>query len=68
MEDTNYSFPSDIWSIGIVVFEMITGHHPYPETNNPLKLHEYIRTMASPTLLGIPNLSLEITDFVSRWY
>ena len=51
----------------MVVYEMATGRHPYPETSNPLELHECIRTSPSPTLEGVPGLQPDIIDFVSRW-
>ena len=44
MDGKYYTFSSDIWSIGMVVYEMTTGRHPYPETSNPLELHECIRS------------------------
>lgn len=28
-----YSFPSDIWSLGLVIYEMVIGHNPYPLTD-----------------------------------
>jgi serine/threonine protein kinase len=40
-EGQYYSFPSDIWSMGMVVYEMARGIHPYPE-NNPMELIECI--------------------------
>lgn len=67
MEGGSYTFSSDIWSVGVSVFEMVTGIHPYPSTNNPIALCEMIRAHASPTLAGIPGLSFEIVDFVNRW-
>lgn len=67
MDGKYYTYPSDIWSIGMVVYEMTTGRHPYPETSNPLELHEIIRTSPSPTLAGTPGLQPDIIDFVSRW-
>lgn len=30
MDGKYYTFSSDIWSIGMVVYEMATGCHPYP--------------------------------------
>lgn len=68
MDGKYYTFSSDIWSIGMVVYEMAAGRHAYPENSNPLELCERIRYLPSPSLVGIPNLSNEITDFVSRWY
>jgi serine/threonine protein kinase len=57
MDGKFYTYSSDIWSIGMVVFEMITGMHPYSETSNPLELYECIRSMPSPTLANFSNLS-----------
>ena len=67
MEDKYYSFSSDIWSIGMVVYEMTTGIHPYPESS-PIELIEYLSTQPSPSLAEIPGLSPDIIDFVARWY
>jgi serine/threonine protein kinase len=39
MEGKNYTYPSDIWSLGMVAFEMATGVHPYPESNSPYDLY-----------------------------
>jgi serine/threonine protein kinase len=44
MEGGTYTYSSDLWSIGVTVFEMMTGRHPYPETNNPIVLFEMIRS------------------------
>jgi len=66
MEGEFYTYPSDIWSIGMVVYEMATGRHPYPETSNPLELHECIRSSPSPTLDGVASLGPEIKDFVTH--
>jgi len=66
MDGKQYSFSSDIWSIGMVVYEMTTGINPYPE-NNPLELHEHIMSRPSPSLAGVPKLSPEIVDFVAKW-
>eukprot|EP00347_Sterkiella_histriomuscorum_P014146 403361988 len=66
IEGENYTFPSDIWSIGVAVYEMAIGRHPYPEATNPYALHEMMRTQPPPSLAGIHGISLELADFVSR--
>jgi mitogen-activated protein kinase kinase 1 len=40
MEGENYSFAGDIWSVGIIVVEMMTGVYPYPETKGFLEMLE----------------------------
>lgn len=67
MEGGSYTYSSDLWSVGVTVFEMITGVHPYPDISNPYMLYEMIKNQASPSLAGIPGVSLEIIDFVNIW-
>lgn len=67
MDSKFYTFPSDIWSIGMTVFEMILGRYAYPEVNNFIILHEMIRNQPSPSLAGIHGMSIELVDFVNRW-
>ena len=51
----------------MTAYEMITGSHPYPETSNPLEFNEMLRTRSSPSLAGLPEISLELVDFVNKW-
>jgi serine/threonine protein kinase len=39
IDGKTYGYSSDIWSVGMVVYEMATGMHPYPSVL-PLELHE----------------------------
>lgn len=67
MEGGAYSFSSDIWSVGVTVFEMVTGRHPYPDNSSPIFLYEMIKSQPSPSLEGAPGVSLELVDFVGIW-
>ena len=67
MEGGSYNFSSDLWSVGVTIFEMVTGMHPYPETSNPIVLYEMIRSQPSPSLVKVPGVSAELADFVGIW-
>lgn len=64
----NYSFSSDIWSLGLIVYEMATGKHPYSPTSKSMTYIQMIQNILksdSPKLIGA--YSDEMKDFVSIW-
>ena len=40
MEGEKYSFEGDIWSLGIVIVELMTGSYPYTESKGFLEMLE----------------------------
>lgn len=66
IQNLEYSYPSDIWSLGVVIYEMVTGQHPYPQTDRPVDFHNYLVQSPAPSLAGSPLVSIECTDFISR--
>mmetsp|Transcript_68743 Transcript_68743/g.109081 ORF Transcript_68743/g.109081 Transcript_68743/m.109081 type:complete len:338 (+) Transcript_68743:86-1099(+) len=59
-----YSFQSDIWSAGMVIYELATGHYPFPTTAF-LELYECLCVQPEPRL-DPGRFSPALCDFVER--
>ena len=57
LEGDEYSFSSDIWALGMVVYELAVGQSPYPLTDKPIILSETMRKMDAPNLDNLPGIS-----------
>jgi serine/threonine protein kinase len=44
MEGGKYSYPGDIWSLGIILLEMGSGVYPFPMSNNYIEQLEIVKT------------------------
>jgi eukaryotic-like serine/threonine-protein kinase len=58
---------TDLWAVGIILFEMVAGHHPlYPLRNWDLKITGFIREPMPGVRGACPNLPDEIADVIDR--
>ena len=61
----DYSFASDIWSLGLIIYEMATGFFPYQsQLNNPILLINKIINDPEPCL-DEEFFSKELVHFLS---
>lgn len=44
IRNDNYSYPADIWSLGLALFECGTGEFPYTATEGPVNLMLQVTT------------------------
>ena len=65
MEGEKYSFEGDIWSLGIVLVELVTGSYPYIESRGFLEMLEQIKEDESPNVPDNEHFSPELRDFIS---
>ncbi|CAH9146154.1 unnamed protein product [Cuscuta epithymum] len=63
IRNENYSYPADIWSLGIALFECGTGEFPYKANEGPVNLMLQILDDPSPSLSS-HEFSPEFCSFV----
>lgn len=65
-----YSFPADIWSLGLTLLECVTGRYPYDASGGTIELMIQILEEDCPffrsTEKGNPEISPDLMDLVSR--
>lgn len=68
MEGNSYSYNSDIWGLGIIIYQLITGKYPYPVCNTFLELYNIIKKNPAPELKLDCGYSELLVEFVNLWY
>jgi serine/threonine protein kinase len=57
---------TDIYSLGITAYEMITGRRPYPEDDIGRLMHSHVHEDIPDPRLAVPDLPDELSRFVIR--
>ncbi|XP_042042495.1 mitogen-activated protein kinase kinase 3-like isoform X1 [Salvia splendens] len=63
IRNENYSYPADIWSLGLALFECATGEFPYSANEGPVNLMLQILDDPSPSLMD-KGFSPELCSFI----
>uniref|UniRef100_M1B852 mitogen-activated protein kinase kinase n=1 Tax=Solanum tuberosum TaxID=4113 RepID=M1B852_SOLTU len=50
IRNENYSYPADIWSLGLALFECGTGEFPYTANEGPVNLMLQVNLLLLPFL------------------
>jgi len=58
-----YTFPSDVWSVGVITLEALTGHHPFEHIKSYMSLQAAICDQPSP--LAPAGTAPEVAAFVA---
>ena len=67
IQSVSYSYPSDVWSVGIILYELAVGHPPISPKTPALALYDLIVNNPEPTLSPTQGWTLPMCDFLSHW-
>ncbi|CAE6459585.1 unnamed protein product [Rhizoctonia solani] len=65
VKQTSYTYKADIWSVGCLVVEMLTGQHPWAQLSQMQAIFK-IGSLARPTIP--PDISSEAEDFLNKTF
>lgn len=66
VKQTSYTRKADIWSLGCLVVEMMTGQHPFPDCSQLQAIFKIGGGRATPTIPD--NASEEAVEFLNRTF
>ena len=64
LEGKQYTYSSDIWSMGLILYEMLCGKYPFPKSEVFMDIHDNISNIKYIDLPVYLNCSSELKDFV----
>jgi serine/threonine protein kinase len=62
----DYSYSSDVWSLGLIVYELATGQFPYIFSKYYIEHVDCILNQSDPTLPCNGLFSQELQDFITK--
>ena len=67
MQGLEYEYSSDLWSLGLIIYELSTGKYPYPLNLSFIEVIQNIIISDAPRLPEKENYSKELQDFLQIW-
>lgn len=61
-----YSFPADVWAIGIMFLHIFTGSNPFPGTSEIEQLYRYFKEFGTPSEEVWPGIT-RLPEFKETW-
>jgi WD40 repeat protein/serine/threonine protein kinase len=57
---------TDIYSLGVMLFEILTGQHPFPDTTAPMMLVKHLSEPLPPLQLPNPDLATALNEIIQH--
>jgi serine/threonine protein kinase len=66
LQGHKYGFPVDVFSFGMVLYELLTLHRPYEEEKSPFRVSQYIIEGRRPTMPGLDSSYAELLKLINK--